>query len=77
MPTTTHSMNLELAKRKLYRLPMDASEVTVRAGTVWITQGEDPRDFILEQGESFRPDGHRDVVLYALAPSSFSVLTLS
>ena len=75
MNTPNHSTDLELAKRHLYRLPVDAREVTVRAGTLWITQGEDPSDIILEPGESFRPDGHRDVVLYALAPASFSVKT--
>ena len=75
MNTSTHTIDLELAKRKLYRLPGDAQEVTVRAGTVWVTLDNDPRDIILEPGESFRPDGRPNVFLYALDPARLSVRT--
>lgn len=75
MHTAHHTIHLQLAKRALYRLPDEAEQVTVRTGTVWVTQGNDPRDIILEPGQSFLPDGHRQVVLYALAPSGFTVRT--
>ncbi len=75
MYTAAHTQELELAKRGLYRLPDEAEQVTVRSGTVWVTQGNDPRDIILEPGQSFIPDGHGQVVLYALAPASITVRT--
>ena len=77
MDTTTQLVDLELAKRTLFRLPDDAQQVTVRAGTLWITQGNDPRDIILEAGQSFTPDGHRKVVLYALAPAAFTMRSVA
>ncbi len=75
MYIATNTIDLDLAKRKLYRLPDDADRVTVRAGTLWVTQRDDPRDIILEPGQSFTPDGHSKVVLYALDPASFTVQT--
>lgn len=77
MYNTSQTLDLELAKRSLYRLPDEAEQVTVHSGTVWVTQGNDPRDIILEPGQSFMPDGHGQVVLYALAPAGFTVRTAS
>ena len=75
MNTTTRLIDLELAKRGLYRLPDETQQVTVRAGTLWITQDNDPRDIILEPGQSFTPDAHRQVILYALAAAAVTVHT--
>ena len=76
MNTVTRLVELELAKRGLYRLPDATQQVTVRAGTVWITQDNDTRDFILEAGQSFVPDGqHQAVLLYALNPARFTIST--
>lgn len=73
MHIASSTIALELAKRSLYRLPDEARQVTVRSGTVWVTQGDDPRDIILEPGQSYVSDGHSHVVLYALNPASFTV----
>ena len=70
---SSNPVHLELAKRSLYRLPDDAQELTVRTGTLWITQDNDLCDIVLEPGQSFTPDGHRGVLLYALAPSAFTL----
>ncbi len=77
MNTSSKLVDLELAKRALSRPPDTAQQVACRAGTLWITQDNDPRDIILEPGESFTVDGHRPVILYALQAATLTMRTAS
>jgi hypothetical protein len=66
--------NFQLAARRLFDLP-DAASVQIRctAGSLWITLDNDPRDIVLESGESFFTTEHRRALLYALEPAAFGL----
>jgi hypothetical protein len=57
----------------------DASVVALRCdeGCVWITLDDDPRDIVLEAGDSFETDQRRHAIVYALRPSMLTVRTPS
>jgi hypothetical protein len=66
--------DLRLDHKALYSLP-DASglALTCGEGVLWLTVDGDPRDFVLEAGETFETRDHGRVLVYALAPSRISV----
>jgi len=47
-------MEIELRRGNLLRLN-NRSTVTARAGLLWITQRDNPRDVILRPGQSYTP----------------------
>jgi hypothetical protein len=61
-----------LAYRALFRVP-DAGglRIVCTAGCLWVTVDGDPRDILLEAGESFEADGHAPALLYAMEASAF------
>ena len=63
---------LQLEARRLYQIP-DASAVSIRCteGSLWLTLDHDPRDIVLEPGDSFETGAHRRALLYALEPARF------
>lgn len=63
-----------LAARSLFEIA-DAANVQIRCrkGTLWLTLDNDPRDVVLEPGESFVTTEHRRALLYALRPACFAV----
>ena len=65
-PTIT---SLPLARRQLHTIP-DAAGIRIRCreGSVWVTVDGDPRDYVLERGQSFDPPGGK-VLVYAFAAS--------
>lgn len=69
----TPSALFQLAKRALFEVPASAHTITCRAGTVWITQDSDPRDVILESGQSFTLDALRRTIVYGLDASTLSI----
>ena len=76
MNTRTQSLphDLRLEHKALYSLP-DASGLAVRCdeGVLWLTVDGDPRDFVLERGQTFETEDHGRVLIYALAPSKVSI----
>lgn len=60
-----------LAKSQAVTLT-DAKGSLIRclSGGLWITQDHDPRDIVLEPGESFTIDRAGPAIVWALAPSS-------
>lgn len=58
---------VELPHRAMLKLP-DAAAVQIecRSGSLWITLDGDPRDFIVEAGESFSAGAHTQAIVYAL-----------
>ena len=63
---------VSLPARQLFEIP-DASLADIRctAGCLWLTLDNDPRDVILESGDSFAADGPKRALLYAIEPSAF------
>jgi hypothetical protein len=50
------------------------SEITCLGGALWITQDEDPRDIVLQSGESFTLDRKGPAIVWALAASSVEMV---
>ena len=65
MPTAPTFVTL--APRQLHGVP-DACGVRIscRAGAVWITLDNDPKDYVLEAGESFVTPRHARALVYAI-----------
>jgi hypothetical protein len=72
--TQTLPRDLQLQHKALYSLP-DASSlaVTCEDGVLWLTVDGDPRDFVLEAGESFETEDRGRVLIYALADSRITI----
>lgn len=74
MDATTHRYEIGLAARSLFEIP-DAANVRIdcNRGSLWVTLDNDPRDIVLDAGDSFFTTEHRRALLYALRPSAFAV----
>jgi hypothetical protein len=48
-------------------------QVNCGEGSLWLTLDNDPRDIILEPGDSFFTTEHRRGLVYAFAPSRFTL----
>jgi len=60
----------DLAARTLVDIPdISGTQVICRRGSLWITLDNDPRDIVLEAGESFFSTEHRRALVYAFQPS--------
>ena len=64
-----------LAKRQTLNL-VDAAGVRIdaRAGSVWVTQDHDLRDFVLEAGDSLTIDGNGRAIVQALEAARVQLL---
>ena len=74
MHADSSRFDLSLARKALFSVD-DAAGVTVTCnrGSDWLTLDNDPRDVVLEPGESFTASGHRRAVIYALEDSCIRV----
>lgn len=60
----------DLAARALVDiLDISGTQVICRRGSLWITLDNDPRDIVLEAGESFFSTEHRRALVYAFQAS--------
>jgi|OpeIllAssembly_1097287.scaffolds.fasta_scaffold169361_2 hypothetical protein len=70
MIVQTEHPSLQLAHREMIRL---AARTPVRVdcddGTLWITEDGDPRDIVLQAGESWTGGCRATVLIHALQPS--------
>ena len=74
MVAITHPFEVRLAARGLYEIPDVAGVcVSCRQGAVWLTLDHDPRDIILEAGDSFCGDAHRRALISAFTPGELVV----
>ena len=66
--------DLRLERQAIYSVT-DAADIQLacREGTVWVTLDNDPKDYVLEAGDSFITPEHRRAVLYAIAPARISL----
>lgn len=71
MTTRRPQYELSLAARGLFEVPDIARvQVTCNHGALWITLDNDPRDIVLEPGESFFSTEHRRALVFAFEPST-------
>lgn len=65
---------LRLAHQATYSVADAAGvQLACREGTVWVTLDNDPRDYVLEAGDSFMTQEHRRALVYAIAPARISL----
>jgi hypothetical protein len=63
---------LTLPARQLFEIPdVAAVRILCTEGCLWLTLDHDPRDIVLEPGDSFEEGAPRRALLYALEPSAF------
>jgi hypothetical protein len=71
MNTLPDRYRLGLAARGLLEVPDIAGvHLSCEQGSLWITLDNDPRDIVLEAGETFFGSGHRRALVYAFEPST-------
>lgn len=64
------SFSRTLARGAILRIPEPAgSRIDCLAGSLWVTQDNDPRDLMLEAGESCELSGRARVLVQALEPA--------
>jgi DUF2917 family protein len=74
MNTTRPSYELSLPARGLFEIPDIARvQVTCSRGALWVTLDNDPRDIVLEAGESFFSTEHRRALVFAFEPSTLAL----
>ena len=65
---------VRLATRRLLEIEDSTpTRIECREGSVWITLDHDPRDIVLEAGDSFEHDGRTRALLYAFEPSAVAL----
>jgi hypothetical protein len=70
MASITHPMRVRLPARGLYTIPdVGGVRVVCEHGSVWLTVDHDPRDIVLEAGETFVHAGHARALVSAFAES--------
>jgi hypothetical protein len=74
MATLTHRTEMQLAREELLALDdIRGTRLRCLEGSVWITLHRDPRDIVLETGDSFTVDRGGVTLVHALAPARVSV----
>jgi hypothetical protein len=69
---------LSLAPRALLDIAdISGKQVSCRRGSLWITLDNDPRDIVLEAGESFFSTEHRRALVYAFQASVVAIRTMA
>ena len=70
-----HQVSFDLPKAGMLRLDdMSGIELRCLSGTLWLTLDNDPKDVVLEAGDSFVTTSSRPAIVYALAPASAKLL---
>lgn len=78
MTHPSHHASFDLPKGGLLRLDdMCGIKLHCLSGTLWLTLDNDPKDVVLEAGDSFVATAHRRAIVYALAPASARLLHAS
>ncbi|MEJ8835896.1 DUF2917 domain-containing protein [Ramlibacter sp. AN1133] len=65
---------ITLPARQLFEIT-DAAGVRIlcTAGSLWLTLDHDPRDVVLQPGDSFEAEAPRRLLIYAFEPSTFAL----
>jgi hypothetical protein len=72
--STTSTNELQLPRRALHRVAdLGGRTITCNEGTLWITLDNDPRDIVLEAGESYAGGEHVPALIYAMAAARLRI----
>jgi hypothetical protein len=78
MNIATQHLALRLPRRSIFSVPDAAGvEIACEDGSIWITLDNDPRDIVLEAGQSFINTDHRRATIYALENASVGLSEVS
>lgn len=70
MNTAPPAFDMGLSQRATFSVDDAAGvRITCRRGSLWLTLDNDPRDVVLQPGDSFLTTEHRRAILYALESS--------
>lgn len=72
--SSPHALGIALPARAMFEIP-DVAGLKIRclAGCLWLTLDNDPRDLILEPGDSYSGTVHRRALVYALKDAKLAV----
>ena len=73
MQHNLQTTQIQLARRDLHSLDPRARRVVCESGSLWITMDRDPRDILIDAGETFTPEPGRRVIVYALSAATLRV----
>lgn len=76
--TKPQALGIALPARAMFEIP-DVAGLKIRcvAGCLWLTLDNDPRDLILEPGDSYDGTVHRRAIVYALKDAKLAVAAAS
>lgn len=75
MIRVNHTSQVALDRGDIVELPDPAGRTLVcRAGVLWLTIDDDPKDIVLEAGQCYEASGHRRLLVSALAAARFDVV---
>jgi hypothetical protein len=72
--TSPQALGIALPARAMFEIP-DVAGLKIRclAGCLWLTLDNDPRDLVLEPGDSYSGTVHRRALVYALKDAKLAV----
>jgi len=75
MMTDSSPLDLTLAHQAMFSVSDAAGvQITCHEGSLWVTLDDDPRDVVVDAGGSFLTTEHRRALIYAMEPSSLSLV---
>ena len=73
--TDSSPLDLTLAHQAMFSVSDAAGvQITCHEGSLWVTLDDDPRDVVVDAGGSFLTTEHRRALIYAIEPSSLSLV---
>lgn len=73
--TDSSPLDLTLAHQAMFSVSDAAGvQITCREGSLWVTLDDDQRDIVVDAGGSFLTTEHRRALIYAMKPSSLSLV---
>lgn len=78
MSTDSSPFAVSLAHQAMFSVS-DAAGVQIlcHQGSLWVTLDNDTRDIVVDAGSSFLTTEHRRALIYAIEPSSLSLVVVS
>ena len=74
MRPVSHRYEMSLESHGQFQIPdVSGVQISCTQGSLWITLDNDPRDIVLEPGDSFVSTEHRRALIYAFKASSLAL----
>lgn len=73
--TDSSPLDLTLTHQAMFSVSDAAGiQITCHEGSLWVTLDDDQRDIVVDAGGSFLTTEHRRALIYAMKPSSLSLV---